>query len=197
MAPQVNNPTPCLFLGRWDVGMYFFFHPFQSVCFISEFALYLFVLRQWLKCPLAFSFCFPRLLSAKSVTDAIATDSAAGILFVENISITKLSIISNLNMYFWKYMYFVVYLFFQFHRESWADVKKDNEPRFGNKEMPVSSEFASVENQLKACMIFEYICIICASPFLGLPMTLRWKFLIWLRSRKAHGIFKTNWKAWQ
>lgn len=33
--------------------------------------------------------------------------------------------------------------------------------------MPVSSEFASVENQLKACMIFEYICIICASPFLG------------------------------
>lgn len=101
MAPQVNNPTPCLFLGRWDVGMYiFFFHPFQSVCFISEFALYLFVLRQWLKCPLAFSFCFPRLLSAKSVTDAIATDSAAGILFVENISITKLSIISNLNLHF-------------------------------------------------------------------------------------------------
>jgi len=31
--------------------------------------------------------------------------------------------------------------------------------------MPVSSVFASGENQLKACMIFEYICIIYALPF--------------------------------
>jgi len=87
---------------------------------------------------------------SKSVTDAIAPDSTAGKLFLYNKKHNgyKLGIILC-----------------RFFPENLADVKKDNEPRFGNAEMPVSSVFASGENQLKACMIFEYICIIYALPF--------------------------------